>query len=315
MVVGAILTVVGCGGGSTISGEEVTENTAPVAIPTADPVSVSISTDPNATVTLDGSTSTDADSDPITAYTWSLTPPVGSSAVLSSTTGVSPTFDVDIIGSYAASLIVSDGSDNSVATTVTITVTDSEEPLSTLSQDLKESIAHMYNEEGLAYDVYLNVYNELNARDGIKVSQLYNIATNSEIKHIEEVNTLAIKYDLNITDYPDLPAPYSVEGIGDGNYSVEAINVLYDILYTKGIQSKQDALEMGCMVEVVDIDDLDKYIALAEESNASDILDAFNILINGSYKHYWTFNDALADGCCQMAKDLGHETCPTYPRN
>ena len=195
-----------------------------------------------------------------------------------------------------------------------------EEPLSTLSQDLKESIAHMYNEEGLAYDVYLNVYNELNARDGIKVSQLYNIATNSEIKHIEEVNTLAIKYDLNITDYPDLPAPYSVEGIGDGNYSVEAINILYDTLYTKGIQSTQDALEMGCMVEVVDIDDLDKYIALAEESNASDVLDVFNILINGSYKHYWTFNDALVgmgvgEGCCQMAKDLGHETCPAYPRN
>jgi len=189
-----------------------------------------------------------------------------------------------------------------------------EEPLSILSQDLKESIAHMYNEEGLAYDVYMNIY-KIQA-----VNQLQSIATNSELKHIEEVNKLAIKYDLNITDYPDLPAPYSVDGIGDGNYSVEAINVLYDTLYTKGIQSKQDALEVGCMVEVVDIDDLDKYIALAEESNASDILDVFNILISGSYKHYWTFHDALigmevADGCCEMAKDLGHETCPTYPRN
>ncbi len=189
-----------------------------------------------------------------------------------------------------------------------------EEPLSTLSQDLKESIAHMYNEEGLAYDVYMNIY-KIQA-----VKQLQNIAMNSELKHIEEVNTLAIKYDLNITDYPELPAPYSVEGIGDGNYSVEAINVLYDTLYTKGIQSKQDALEVGCMVEVVDIDDLDKYIVLAEESNASDVLAVFNILISGSYKHYWTFHDALigmgvTDGCCKMAKYLGHETCPTYPRN
>jgi len=189
-----------------------------------------------------------------------------------------------------------------------------EEPLSTLSQDLKESIAHMYNEEGLAYDVYMNIYKIQ------PINTLQQIATNSELKHIEEVNTLAIKYDLNITDYPDLPAPYSVEGIGDGNYSVEAINVLYNILYTKGIQSTQDALEVGCMVEVVDIDDLDKYIALAEESNASDVLAVFNILISGSYKHYCAFNDALvgmniADGCCQMAKDLGHDTCPAYPRN
>ena len=190
----------------------------------------------------------------------------------------------------------------------------SEEPLSILSQDLKESIAHMYNEEGLAYDVYMNIY-KIQA-----VQQLQSIAMNSEIKHIDAVNDLAIKYDLNITDYPELPAPYSVEDIGDGNYSVEAINVLYDTLYTKGIQSKQDALEVGCMVEVVDIDDLEAYISLAEESNASDVLDVFNILISGSYKHYWTFHNALigmgvADGCCQMAKDLGHDTCPDYPRN
>ncbi len=312
---GAILTVVGCGGGSTtISEEEVTVITAPVAIPTADPMSVNISTDPNATITLDGSTSTDADSDPITAYTWSLTPPAGSSAALSSPTGVSPTFDVDIIGSYVASLVVSDGSDNSFATIVTITVTDSEVPLSILSQDLKEAIAHMYNEEGLAYDIYMNIY-KIQA-----VQQLQNIAENSEIKHIGWVNELAIKYDLNITDYPDLPAPYSVEGIGDGNYSVEALNILYDTLYAKGIQSRQDALEVGCMVEVVDIDDLDGYIKLAEDSNASDVLSVFLDLRNGSYNHYWTFYDALVgmgitDGCCQMAEDLGHDTCPTYPRN
>ena len=307
MVTGAVLTVIGCGGGSTLTGEEVTVNTAPVAIPTADTVSVNISTDPNATVTLDGSTSTDADNDPITAYTWSLTPPAGSSAALSSTTEVSPTFEVDIIGSYVVSLIVSDGSDNSVSVSITITVTDPEAPLSILSPELKESIAHMYNEEGLAYDVYMNIYKRQ------AVNQLQSIATKSEIKHIGWVNELAIKYDLNITDYPDLPAPYSVEGIGDGNYSVEAINVLYDILYTKGIQSKQDALEVGCMVEVVDIIDLDGYIKLAEESNASDVLSVFLNLRNGSYNHYQQFDQGLknmgvATGCCIVPAALGYDS-------
>ena len=183
----------------------------------------------------------------------------------------------------------------------------SELPSSTLTQDLKESIAHMYNEEGLAYDVYMNIY-KLQA-----VQQLQNIATKSEIKHIDAVNELAIKYDLNITDYPDLPAPYSVAGIGDGNYSVEAINVLYDILYTKGIQSRQDALEVGCMVEVVDIDDLDKYIALAKESNATDVLEVFNFLITGSYKHYQQFDKGLKDmgvatGCCIVPAALGYDS-------
>lgn len=192
-----------------------------------------------------------------------------------------------------------------------------DEPLSTLSQDLKESIAHMYNEEGLAYDVYMNIYKFQVDNNLPIVDKLQQIASGeqngSEEEHTEAVNQLAIKYDLNITDYPDLPAPYSVEGIGDGNYSVEVINVLYDILYTKGIQSKQDALEVGCMVEVIDIDDLDKYIALAEESNASDVLEVFNFLITGSYKHYQQFDKGLKDmgvasGCCIVPAALGYDS-------
>ena len=56
-----------------------------------------------------------------------------------------------------------------------------------------------------------------------------------QTKHIEEVNNLAIKYDLNMTQYPDTDVPYSIEGIGDGNYSVEPIQDLYTLLYDKGI--------------------------------------------------------------------------------
>lgn len=195
-----------------------------------------------------------------------------------------------------------------------------EEPLSSLSQELKDSITFMYNEEGLAYDVYTHIYKFQVDNNLETVIQLQNIATNSETKHMTAVNELAVKYDLNMTQYPDTDVPYSVDGIGNGSYSVEDIQDLYAMLYAKGIQSKQDALEVGCMVEVVDIDDLDTYIAQAEASNAPDVLEVFHFLIQGSYKHYWKFNDTLVemgivDGCCQMAKDLGHETCPNYPRN
>lgn len=188
----------------------------------------------------------------------------------------------------------------------------SELPSSTLSQDLKDAITYMYNEEGLAYDLYMNIY-EIQ-----QVNQLKQIASGdqsgSEEKHIAAVNDLAVKYDLNITQYPGTDIPYSVEGISAGNYSVPAINVLYETLYNKGKESKQDALEVGCMVEVVDIVDLDEYIALAEESNASDVLEVFNFLRNGSYKHYQSFDDGLknlnvpvVEGCCS----LGEEYC--YP--
>lgn len=185
---------------------------------------------------------------------------------------------------------------------------------STLSQELKDSITYMYNEEKLAKDVYLNVYAVQPLR------QLYNIASKSEVKHEEAVNDLAIKYDLNITLYPDTQAPYDINSIntyGSGQYPVVKIQELYDILYDKGIQSQQDALEVGCLVEVTDIDDLDIYISQATDSNASDVLTVFDFLRDGSYTHYWAFDNGLknmgiSDGCCSLGTDYCH---PEYPQN
>ncbi len=161
-----------------------------------------------------------------------------------------------------------------------------------------------------AHDVYLNIYKEQ------PVKQLQNIATKSEVKHIEAVNQLAIKYDLNMTQYPDTDIPYSIDGIESGKYPVEAVQDLYNMLYDKGIQSRQAALEVGCMVEVVDINDLDDYIKEAERSNAPDVLEVFNYLRNGSYNHYWSFNDGLknmniTDGCCSLGTEYCH---PEYPQ-
>jgi hypothetical protein len=74
-----------------------------------------------AVVTLDGSTSSDANNDTLT-YVWTLTTkPTGSAAALSSATSAKPTFSADMAGSYIASLVVNDGTVNSTATTVTVT--------------------------------------------------------------------------------------------------------------------------------------------------------------------------------------------------
>jgi hypothetical protein len=189
-------------------------------------------------------------------------------------------------------------------------VTDAiDAPKSKLSQNVKDAITYMYSEEGLAHDVYLNIY-KIQA-----VKQLQNIATKSEVKHIEAVNQLAIKYDLNMTQYPDTNVPYSIDGIKSGMYPVEPVQDLYNMLYDKGIQSKQAALEVGCMVEVVDINDLDDYIEEVEKSNAPDVLKVFNYLRNGSYNHYWSFDAGLknmniTDGCCSLGQEYCH---PEYP--
>jgi hypothetical protein len=74
-------------------------------------------------VTLTGAASSDANSDSL-SYKWTLTTkPTGSTASLSSSTGVSPTLTVDIVGTYVASLIVNDGKVDSAVATVPITAT------------------------------------------------------------------------------------------------------------------------------------------------------------------------------------------------
>jgi hypothetical protein len=106
-----------------ITAEIVVVNTPPVADAGPDQT-VAV----NDTVALDGSGSSDDDGDPLT-FSWSLTTvPVGSTATLSDTTAVSPSFVADVAGDYVAQLIVNDGTEDSNAATVSITVTADTEP-------------------------------------------------------------------------------------------------------------------------------------------------------------------------------------------
>ena len=186
--------------------------------------------------------------------------------------------------------------------------------VSNLTQETKDALTYMYSEEGLAHDVYLNIYTIQPA------TQLENIASKSEVKHIDAVNQLAQKYDLNMTQYPDTDVPYSIAGIGNGTYPVGKVQYLYDLLYDKGIQSMQDALEVGCMVEVVDVSDLDEDIQKAQTSNAADVVTVFEFLRDGSYNHYWAFDQGMkdmgiTDGCCSIPDALGYSFCHTeYPK-
>ncbi len=184
--------------------------------------------------------------------------------------------------------------------------------LSPLTKEQKYALAYMWNEERLAYDIYLNL-NKIHP-----AKQLENIATRSEVKHISLVRDLVAKYDINITNLVDYKESYSqaeLDAMGSGIYGIPAIQNLYNDLYAEGVDSLEATLKVGCKVEVVDVNDLDKYIATSTGNQA--LIDTFTILLEGSYKHYWAFDKGLknigvSSGCCS----LGAEFCKTsteYP--
>lgn len=111
-MIGLITTGCGSDGGSESAAPS---NSAPVADAGPDQ-SVTTGTE----VTLDGSGSSDADGDSL-SYAWTLTAPNGSASVLFNATTVSPSFTIDVDGDYVVWLVVNDGSEVSIADTVTIT--------------------------------------------------------------------------------------------------------------------------------------------------------------------------------------------------
>ena len=189
-------------------------------------------------------------------------------------------------------------------------------PASIISQELTDTLSYMANEERLAYDVYNYLYAEFGTK------QFTNIATKSEYKHITAVQQLVQKYKLDDTvdftnvdllslEYMNTP----IESMQAGVYDISAIQALYDDLTAQGSASEIEALKVGCTIEVVDVTDLDKDIAIAESENATDIVTVFNFLRDGSYNHYWAFDRGLknrgyTEGCCTWS-ELCH---PEYPQ-
>jgi len=163
---------------------------------------------------------------------------------------------------------------------------------------IQNSLAYMYDEERLAKEVYLAIYQRQ------PVQQLTKIASKAEGKHIDAVKELAQRYGV--------ATPYQQAG----RYRSSHIQSLYNELYAKGIRSQKDALEVGCMVEVIDVDDLNKYIREAQQANAQDVVQTYDFLLKGSYNHYWAFDKGLKQigvnsGCCSLGQKYCH---PEYPK-
>ena len=146
-------------------------------------------------------------------------------------------------------------------------------PESQLSESETQGLILMREEEKLARDVYLTLYDTW----GIPVFQ--NIAR-SEATHMAAVLTLINQYGL--AD----PAAAEI-----GVFTDPTLQALYDQLVAEGRQSLADALRVGAAIEEIDI--LDLQARLAQTENA-DIDLVYGNLLKGSRNHLRAFASTLA---------------------
>lgn len=143
-----------------------------------------------------------------------------------------------------------------------------------LSEDEKADLIFMREEEKLARDVYLFLYNSYDLN-------IFNNIASSEQTHMDAVLTEMIKYGVADSASPDA-----------GIFNNTELQDLYDALIIQGELSLIDALTVGATIEDVDIKDLIE--AIASTSNA-DLISLYEKLTCGSRNHLRGFTDRLAE--------------------
>lgn len=161
-----------------------------------------------------------------------------------------------------------------VSTGTTATPATTTTPAARLTPAETETLLFVREEEKMARDVYLTLYNKW----GTQVFQ--NIATRSEQTHMDVMGGLINTYGL-------------VDPVLDntvGAFTDPAILALYQDLVMQGAFSLPDGLKVGGFVEEFDINDLQEAIAEAKAgSNPADIIRAYDNLMCGSRNHLRAF--------------------------
>ena len=139
----------------------------------------------------------------------------------------------------------------------------------TLTAQEKSDLIFMREEEKLARDVYLTLFEVW----GTPV--FANIAT-SEQQHMDAILGLLNTYKL----------PDPTVGKMVGEFANAELQALYDALIARGKQSALEALMVGGVIEETDIEDL---VAAMATSRLSNIDKVYQNLLNGSYNHLRAF--------------------------
>ncbi|MEZ4649722.1 MAG: DUF2202 domain-containing protein [Candidatus Eisenbacteria bacterium] len=138
-----------------------------------------------------------------------------------------------------------------------------------LSNEETLDLLHMREEEKLARDVYDLLYDEW----GVAV---HDQISNSEQRHMDTMLQMVDVYGLE-DPVGDNPA---------GVFTDSGLQDLYDQLVALGTTSAQDALIVGCIIEEVDILDLEEVLVRSDHDNLDS---AYSSLMRGSENHLRSF--------------------------
>jgi len=159
------------------------------------------------------------------------------------------------------------------STAMTVATSASVVTATTLSPEEVAGLKFMREEEKLAHDVYVALF------DLWGVAVFSQIAL-SETTHTEAILALLTKYGI------DDPAA----GKAAGEFEDPALQALYNTLIAMGRPNLIGALKVGALIEETDIHDINAKKAVTDEA---DILKVYGSLLCGSRNHLRAFNGQL----------------------
>ncbi|MEA3310094.1 MAG: DUF2202 domain-containing protein [Chloroflexota bacterium] len=146
------------------------------------------------------------------------------------------------------------------------------------TDELKDEVAagliFMREEEKLARDVYLTLYEQWGLR-------IFTNIADAEQTHMDAVATQLERYEL---EDPTV-------GLEVGEFVNADLQALYDELVATGSRSLEEALNVGAAIEEIDILDLEEYLA---EVEVPEIIRVYENLLSGSRNHLRAFTSTLS---------------------
>jgi len=143
-----------------------------------------------------------------------------------------------------------------------------------LTQDQKDELLFIYQEEKVARDAYITLGNYYPNQT------VYQNIQRSEQEHMDSAQALCEKYGVDISN---------VDEAEIGVFVLPALQELYDTLIAQGYQSELSGLMVGEYIELTDIDDLHH----AQEGMPTDVIKVFENLKEGSYNHLDAYRNAI----------------------